>query len=75
MVLLAIKEERLSSVLKPEHGTWSGEVVVFCPRCKAFETVSIDGSKLLLTRKFTQEGNQIYHDCGSPEPCRLYHSW
>ncbi len=75
MVLLAVKEERLSSIVKTEYGTWSGEAVAFCPRCKALQTVWIIGNTLMPTRKFTQEGSQIYHDCDSDEPCRLYHSW
>ena len=75
MVLLAVKEERVSNIQKAEYGIWSGEAVACCPKCKAFQTVWIDGNKLMPTRKFIQEGNQIYHDCGSSQPCRLYHSW
>jgi hypothetical protein len=50
----------------------SNEVMVFCPSCKAFETLWFTSSALNQTRKFTQYGNHIYHDCGSNEPCRLY---
>jgi len=52
----------------------TGEVVVFCPQCKALQTVQIIDSKLTPTRKFTQQGGNIYHDCGSTKPCRLYHN-
>lgn len=52
----------------------TGEVVVFCPRCKALQTVQISGSRLTPTRKFFQDGPYIYHDCGSRQPCRLYHN-
>ncbi len=49
-----------------------GEVVVFCPGCKALQTVQISSNKLVPTRKFTQVGPYIFHDCGSNKPCRLY---
>lgn len=47
------------------------EVVAFCPECKAFETLWFTGDVLVQTRKFTQDGARVYHDCGSEEPCRL----
>ena len=50
----------------------SKEVMVFCPSCKAFETIWFTKGTLNNTRKFTQYGNHVYHDCGSNEPCRLY---
>jgi len=55
-----------------EANTLSDEVMVFCPACKAFETVWFTDAALNQTRKFAQYGNHIYHDCGSKEPCRLY---
>jgi hypothetical protein len=27
---------------------------------------------LMPTRKFSQVNSELYHDCGSQEPCRLY---
>lgn len=51
----------------------SNEVLVFCPSCKAFETLSFLGDSLINTRKFTQKERSIYHDCGSAVPCRLFH--
>jgi hypothetical protein len=55
-----------------EDNRLSKEVMVFCPSCKSFETIWFTGGTLNNTRKFTQYGNHIYHDCGSNEPCRLY---
>jgi hypothetical protein len=55
-----------------EDNRLSKEVMVFCPSCKAFETVWFTKGILNNTRKFTQYGHHIYHDCGSNEPCRLY---
>jgi hypothetical protein len=75
MVLLVIKEERSSNIQKAKYGIWSGEAMAFCPQCKALQTVWISDDKLMPTRKFFQEGSQVYHDCGSSQPCRLYHSW
>lgn len=75
MVTLTVKEKRLFNILEPEDGTWSGEVVAFCPQCKALQTLFINDNKLLPTRKFFQEGNLIYHDCGSNRPCHIYDSW
>ncbi len=75
MVLLAVKEDRSSDIQKTEYGITSGEAVAFCPQCKALQTVWIDGDTLMPTRRFFQEGNLIYHDCGSVQPCRLYITW
>jgi hypothetical protein len=74
MVLPAVKEEKASNIQRAEHGTWSGEVMAFCPQCKALQTIWINEGTLMLTRKFIQAGSQIYHDCGSDQPCRLYNS-
>ena len=75
MVLLVGKEDESYNIQKAEYGVWSGEAVAFCPECKALQTVWIDSNTLMPTRKFFQEGNLIYHDCGSSQPCRLYLSW
>jgi hypothetical protein len=50
----------------------SGELTVFCPACKSLETIWFEDGKLLSTRKYRQEGNLIFHDCGSNRPCRLF---
>lgn len=50
------------------------EVMAFCPGCKALQTVWFSDDGLLPTRKFTQIGTEIYHNCGAQQPCRLYHT-
>ncbi|MBI4188034.1 MAG: hypothetical protein HY529_02395 [Chloroflexi bacterium] len=75
MVLAVKKEERASAVRQAARDIPPREAVVFCPHCKALQTVWISGSELLPTRKFNQVGNDIYHDCGSSQPCRLYWAW
>lgn len=75
MTLLAVKDERPSINAKAKNGTALEEAIAFCPRCKALQTVWVKSHTLMPTRKFTQEGTKIYHDCGSRQPCRLYYSW
>ncbi len=48
------------------------EVVVYCPGCKALETVCYNNDGLLTTSRFTQRTGGIFHKCGSSLPCRLY---
>jgi hypothetical protein len=48
------------------------ELAVFCPKCKDLEVLWFVNGQLVQTRKFTQHGEKIYHDCGSETPCRLY---
>jgi hypothetical protein len=48
------------------------ELVVFCPKCKTLETLWFTNGWLMATRKFSQVNGELYHDCGSQEPCRLY---
>ena len=48
------------------------EIVAFCPGCKTLETLWFNNGWLMTTRKFNQRGKQIFHDCGTPEPCRLF---
>ena len=49
------------------------EVIIVCPKCKTLETLWFSRGVLVPTRKFRQMGSQVYHDCGSTEPCCLYH--
>jgi hypothetical protein len=79
MTLLDLKEREKTTVQETEKPSITelrqrvtGEVVVFCPKCKAMQSVQISGNRLTPTRKFTQVGPYIYHDCGSRQPCRLY---
>lgn len=55
--------------------TWNGEVMAFCPQCKALQAIWINGNALVPNRKFSQIGDQVYHECGSSQPCRLYNNW
>lgn len=48
------------------------EVIALCPTCKALQPIQLTNDGLMQTRKFTQEGKNIYHDCGSHQPCRLF---
>jgi len=71
MVLLAFKGAR-APVQGPVLEKRTGELLAFCPACKSFETIWFDEGTLMSTRKFTQRGDLVYHDCGSGRPCRLY---
>ncbi len=72
MTLTLLKEKKASRVREGNNSSHTEEVMAFCPRCKALQTVWLNGSTLMPTRKFTQVENQIYHNCGSTQPCRLY---
>lgn len=50
------------------------ELVAFCPKCKTLETLLFTGESLVQTRKFRQDKNRVFHDCGSSESCRLFRS-
>jgi len=69
-----IENQRIPHAIVGEDNRLSKEVMIFCPSCKAFETVWFTRGALNNTRKFTQFGTHVYHDCGSSEPCRLYNS-
>jgi hypothetical protein len=67
-----IKNPPLPKTIIAEDQRLSKEIMVFCPACKSFETIWFTRGTLNSTRKFTQYGSHVYHDCGSNEPCRLY---
>jgi len=48
------------------------DIIAQCPKCKTIETVQFIGSTLTRCRKFSQRDGYVYHDCGSPQPCRLH---
>ena len=51
----------------------SEDFLAQCPLCKTIETVTVCGdSQLISTLKFYQSGRNIYHRCGSTQPCRLF---
>ncbi|OGN89686.1 MAG: hypothetical protein A2158_01425 [Chloroflexi bacterium RBG_13_46_14] len=51
----------------------SEDLIAQCPLCKTIETITVGGDgQLFTTRKFYQSGRNIYHKCGSAQPCRLF---
>jgi|WetSurMetagenome_2_1015567.scaffolds.fasta_scaffold04324_5 hypothetical protein len=50
------------------------DVVVFCPRCKTMETLSLNGEVIEPNRRFAQRSSEVYHACGSDLPCHLFSS-
>ncbi|MGD0781085.1 MAG: hypothetical protein ABR954_09980 [Dehalococcoidales bacterium] len=74
MMLTLINEKKVSGGLERNAASQAEELLAFCPGCKALQTVWLNGNTLMPTRKFTQVGSQIYHNCSSKEPCRLYYS-
>ena len=75
MPLVPVKERQPSIIKEARSGLSSDEVVAFCPVCKAFQTLWFTTGRLIQTRKFSQYGDQVYHDCGSNKPCRLYRTF
>jgi 5-methylcytosine-specific restriction endonuclease McrA len=72
---MEITLERGTRISKTTQGNKSyktEEAMAFCPQCKALQTVWLDGGALMPTRKFIQVGKNVYHNCGSRQPCRLY---
>ena len=67
-----VKERQPSIAGDDISNVASGEVMALCPGCKAFQSLGIADGRLINTRKFRQDGNQIYHDCASAKPCHLY---
>jgi hypothetical protein len=72
MTLVLVKEQQTSTTGRADSAVLAGEMMALCPACKAFQTVWFTEGRLMQTRKFSQYGDQVYHDCGSKEPCRLY---
>jgi len=75
LTVSVLAKERNSTAIeegKRKNVVNTSELIAFCPKCKAFETLWFTGDGLIQTRKFSQEDVRIYHDCGSNEPCRLY---
>jgi hypothetical protein len=72
MTLVLVKEQQTSTTGRANSAVLAGEMMALCPACKAFQTLWFTEGRLTPTRKFSQYGDQVYHDCGSKEPCRLY---
>ena len=73
MTLTSLKEKRIFKAGGVKNTSKNKEVMAFCPGCKALQTVWINGNSLMQTRKFSQIGNRVYHNCNSTQPCQLYH--
>ncbi len=72
MVIMLPVNQKLAPLKDMREGIY--ELLVFCPKCKTLETLGFDNGYLMQTRKFDQTDGQVYHDCGSNQPCRLYKS-
>jgi hypothetical protein len=74
MALTLVKqpESTISEPMAMDVSTGEHELVVFCPKCKTLETLWFTNGRLLPSIKFSQVNGELYHDCGSQEPCRLY---
>lgn len=77
MVLVSAQQPRTQSLSRTVvHSVpYVHELVAFCPGCKTLETLWFSNGGLMQTRKFIQQGEQVFHDCGTPEPCRLYRTY
>ena len=64
MPLVLVKKRQPSIIKEARSGLSSDEVVAFCPVCKALQTLWFTDSRLMETCKFSQYGDQVYHDCG-----------
>ncbi len=69
-----MKENKVAMVRVGSNNSQAEEAMAYCPRCKALQTVWLNGNMLMPTLKFTQIDEEIYHNCGSTQPCRLYYS-
>jgi hypothetical protein len=72
MTITQEKGTKSTAVGVRNHSTESEEVMAYCQQCKALQTIWLNGSTMMPTQKFTQQGEYIYHNCGSQQPCRLY---
>lgn len=74
MVVATVQHMQPQSINRTEErfGAHIRELVVFCPGCKTLETLWFNKGWLIQTCKFNQQGEQVFHDCGTAQPCRLY---
>ncbi len=63
---------RKNSNRKHAFAPSDNEVIALCPSCKALQPITVTSEGVVQTRRFVREGNNIYHDCGSHQPCRLF---
>jgi len=74
MSVVLTQTQKCNSTKEIGHriATEPNEFMIFCPKCDAFETVCLIDDMLIPTKKFSQVGARIYHDCGSDTSCHLY---
>lgn len=63
----------MSLLIEGGHSQTQGnkKVTAFCPECGDFALLSFTRQGLVATPEYIQAHSQIYHQCGSEEPCRL----
>jgi len=63
----------VSLLIEGGHSQTQGnkKVTAFCPECGDFASLSFTRQGLVATPEYIQAHRQIYHQCGSEEPCRL----
>jgi hypothetical protein len=59
------------ALLRVDNGS-PEELLVSCPSCKALDVIRLVDNSIIPTRKFFQKAGRVYHDCGSPSPCRFH---
>ena len=60
-------------VKRPIIAAETKEFIAVCSKCGTIETAWFTKDDLIVpTRKFTQPGYRIYHDCGTDVSCHLY---
>jgi len=73
---IVLTQPQVSSIVRktqPIIAAETNEFIAVCPKCGTLETVWLTKDGLLVpTRKFSQYGARIYHDCGADVPCHLY---
>ncbi len=65
------QEFSVRSALVPPPAT---DVLAVCPGCKTIETICFVGNTMERTSRFRQVDGNVYHDCGTVIPCRLFRS-
>lgn len=75
MVTTVVRERNLRTLRRARgrgQQVESQELLAFCPKCKTLEVLYTTSDRLVPTRRFSQSGEAVYHNCGANEPCRLY---
>ena len=72
MPVVLTQHQKFNSTKIGRRIATENEFIIFCPECRAFETVCLVEDMLVPTKKYIQVGARIFHDCGANEPCYLY---